>query len=82
MCDVCWGCVLIRKTGVCPWAAAEGQEKRVTWDGCGWDKSGKPAKHRLPRHIDALKSSSSLQYTDSHTDACARPGLGAIPAGQ
>lgn len=52
---------------MCPWVAAEGQENLVTWDSRGWDKSGNPAKHPLPRHIDALKSSSSLQYTQIHT---------------
>lgn len=67
MCDVSWGCVLIQNTGVCPWVAAEGQENQVTWDSRGWVKSGNPAKHPLPRHIDALKSSSSLQYTQIHT---------------
>lgn len=53
------GCVLIRETGVCPWAAAEGQENLVVWESRGWDKSGRPAKHPLPRRVDALKSARS-----------------------
>lgn len=44
---VCQGCVLIRETGVCPWAAAEGQENLVVWESNSWDKSGRPAKHPL-----------------------------------
>lgn len=52
----CQGCVLIRETGVCPWAAAEGQENLVVWESSGWDKSGRPAKHPLPRRVDALKN--------------------------
>lgn len=52
---VCQGGVLIRETGVCPWAAAEGQENLVVWERSGWAKSGKLAKHPLPR------------YTQEHT---------------
>lgn len=54
VCDVCQGCVLIRETGVCPWAGAEGQENLVAWERSGRDKSGKPAKHPLPWRVDAL----------------------------
>lgn len=60
---VCQGCVLIRETGVCPWAAAEGQENLVVWESSGWDKSGRPAKHPLPRRVDALKSARSHAHT-------------------
>lgn len=36
----CQGCVLIRETGVCPWAAAEGQENLVVWEKLGKVWSG------------------------------------------
>lgn len=79
MCVSVWcvcvsGCVLIRETGVCPWAAAEGQENLVVWESSGWDKSGRPAKHPLPRRVDALKSARSRPhpYTPMHTETHVR----------
>lgn len=69
VCNVCQGCVLIRETGVCPWAAAEGQENLVVWESGGWDKSGRPAKHPLPGRVDVLESARSRPhlYTRVHT---------------
>lgn len=51
----------------------------------GWDKSGRLAKHPLPRRVDALKSvriTPTPVHTRTHTDAYTHPGVGAIPVGQ
>lgn len=79
---VCQGCVLIRETGVCPWAAAEGQENLVVWERSGRAKSGKPAKHPLPRSTQERTLVPTPVHTHAHTSAHTPPGLGAIPVGQ
>ena len=69
---VCQGCVLIRETRVCPWAAAEGHENLVVLERRGWDKSGKPAKHPL------CVWTPSRAHTQRHAHSCTQQFTGEV----